>query len=342
MLDVRQILRQRARDLLKLFPISSQPATKPLSVQDIWLPQGGQRVALVRWFVTEWCNYRCPYCPQTHDRRAAKGDGMTAHAFDNFPLEQWQDAFDRHFDNQRLSLVITGGEPMTDRRNMGGILRHLTSKSNVECIRIDTNAWWKPEQFPDIDKSKIILMCTFHPSQISESEFRAKMITFLESGFEIGMVNYVMNDANIDAFEERRASFARDGITLHPNPLWMSNGQYSEDNLNIMQRALPDLDYRFRTGQSDPHGMACSFPAIAYELDYKGNVISGCQPELKGSFFDEVLPDRPDAPIPCPLRSCVCLDKYSFLSGVERNLSYNPLAEYGAALRRRMKEDVVI
>ena len=30
---------------------------------------------------------------------------MTAHAFDNFPLQQWLEAFDRHFAGYRLSVV---------------------------------------------------------------------------------------------------------------------------------------------------------------------------------------------------------------------------------------------
>ncbi|MDR3408171.1 MAG: radical SAM protein [Methylovirgula sp.] len=320
----------------------SPPATKYPSLPkalSAWGPDARhQRPAvLLRWLVTEWCNYRCPYCPQTHDRRAEKGDGLTAHAFDNFPLETWLEAFDRHFKDYRLSLVITGGEPMVDRKNMPLLLDHFSAKESVECIRIDTNAWWKPEQFALKDISKIILMCTFHPSQTSEDEFMARIRRILDAGFRIGMINYVMHGADKDLFEDRRRRFRDIGVALHPNPLWGSNGTYPEADLAIMKSSLPEVDYLYRTGTQNPYGKGCLFPALSYEMDYKGHIHAGCMSE-GGLFFDSELPKRPLEAVLCPMHSCVCLDKYSFLSGIERNISTNPLMEYKKALWDRHPE----
>lgn len=289
---------------------------------------------LLRWFITEWCNYRCPYCPQTHDRRAPKGEGKTAHAFDNFPLAHWQEAFDRHFAETRLSLVITGGEPMVDRKNMPAILNFLSAKQGVECIRIDTNAWWKPEQFEDLDRAKIILMCTFHASQTDEGPFMARLEALQAAGFVIGMVNYVMDETNLPLFRDRRKRFADIGVVLHPNPLW-GDGTYKPADLELMREALPEIDFLYRSGAENPKDRMCRFPALSYEMDYKGNITPGCLPGLRGSFFDDRLPAQPEAAIPCPFTACVCLDKYSFLEGSERNVSTNPLAIYAEELRRR-------
>ncbi len=88
-------------------------------VLSVWRPREEKPVFLLRWLVTEWCNYRCGYCPQSHDRFARRGH-FTAHAFDNFPLRRWLAAFERHFAERRLSLVMTGGEPMVDGQNMRG------------------------------------------------------------------------------------------------------------------------------------------------------------------------------------------------------------------------------
>jgi len=300
-----------------------------------WRPDGGTPATLLRWLMTEWCNYRCPYCPQTHDRRADKGHGMTAHAFDNFPVEQWLEAFDRHFATTRLSLVLTGGEPMVDRRRMLGFLNHLSARALVECIRIDTNLWWRPEQFAGLDPAKIILMCTFHPSQVEEAVFIERLQAVQRYGLSIGMVNYVMDDDNGTQFVERAKLFAGLGVTLHPNPLWNRRGDYSEAGLALVRRAIPEHDYRYRTGLESPKGKPCHFPSLSYEMDATGKITPGCLYDRTGSFFDPHLPAGPEAAVPCPFSKCVCLDKYSFLDGFERNVSTNPLGEYGKALVRK-------
>jgi hypothetical protein len=38
---------------------------------------------------------------------------------------------------------------------------------------------------------------------------------------------------------------------------------------------------------------------------------------------------------PCPHHVCACLDKYSFLDGVHRNTSTDPLGTYSSLLRQR-------
>jgi hypothetical protein len=256
---------------------------------------------------------------------------MTAHAFDNFPIDAWLGGFDRHFDSFRLSVVITGGESMIDRKNMPILLNHLCAKSSVECVRIDTNAWWKPEQFPLRDNSKIILMCTFHPSQTTEEKFIRQIKELMTAGYKIGMVNYVMDHSNAALFERRRRVFSDLGVVLHPNPLWQSNGTYSDTDLDIMKGALPAIDFSYRSGAKDPFGKACLFPSLSYEMDYKGRISAGCM-DSYGSFFDNSLPPLAPLKTTCPAHSCFCLDKYSFLEGSERNISLNPLAEYSKAL----------
>jgi organic radical activating enzyme len=330
------VVAKRARDLLRAFPLwqNDIPAAK-LTTMEVWHPKDGPRVVLLRWLLTNWCNYRCPYCPQTHGRREPKGDGMTAHAFDNFPLPQWQDAIDRHFGSCRLSVVITGGEPMVDRKNVPALLNFLSAKRTVECIRLDTNASWKPTRYPDLDRSKIILMCTFHPSHVEESVFMARIQALLSAGFKIGMVNYVMDESNVPLFRERREKFAELGVVLHPNPLWRHGGKYTEADLELMKDALPELDFLYRSGIQNPLGHSCRYPSLAYEMDYKGTIRPGCMPWAGSSFFNETLPAQPAGSIPCPHHACVCLDKYSFLDESERNITTNPLATYSDLLKSR-------
>ena len=230
---------------------------------------------------------------------------------------------------------------MVDRKNMIAFLKQMSAQSFVECIRIDTNLWWDPELFAEWDCSKIILMCTFHPTQVDEEKFIQRIKKLIDMGVSIGMVNYVMDEASPQKFKERYMRFAELGVVLHPNPLWGKGGVYNENDLNLMRSALPDLDFKLRSGIEKTKGKFCHFPVISYEMNYKGIVTPGCFGRYWGKFFDEKLPKLPvpdnSVAVACPQNTCSCLDKYSFLVGFERNLSTNPLKEYSKALWERSK-----
>lgn len=315
--------------------LAAEDANAFSEVLNVWKPPDAPNATIVRWLVTEWCNYRCPYCPQTHGRYASKGNGFTAHAFDNFPLEQWLQAFRRHFADQRLSLVISGGEPLLDRKNMPLLLTAFHEMTEVECIRLDTNVSWQVDWYRNVDKSKILLMCTYHPTQVDEQPFFERIERLLESGFQIGMINYVMTSQQREKYFVYKEKFRKLGVPLHPNPLWGKRGQHSAEDMALFESELPPLDYLYRTGKNSPKGKKCLFPSLAYELDYRGKIRVGCHPSASGSFFDQELPALFAGPVPCPHTKCVCLGKYSFLEGSNRNITTNPLELYSRALLER-------
>lgn len=312
--------------------ISAQSKKEFKDVMDVWMPEHGPKTQVVRWNITQWCNYNCPYCPQDHGRFAKYGT-YTAHAFDNYPLDQWIQAFKRHFSEKHLSLVITGGEPLLDVVNMRVFLKELTAMPTVECIRLDTNASWKPEKYVDLDLSKIILMCTFHPSQVSTEAFFDHIERLKEVGFNIGMVNFVMDHSNIKLYKDIKVRMNKAEIPLHPNPLWDAQGMYSEEDLQILREELPEVDFLHRTRKNSTFAKKCLFPALAYQMTFDGNIHIGCHGNFSGSFFDEKLPELFAGPVPCPAKSCICLDMYSFLKDINRNTDTNPLKVYSELLK---------
>lgn len=331
-MTIEQLQRKLKRRLAVWQEKMHTPSAQTKSVLNTWQPKGQPETVLLRWFMTEWCNFNCSYCPQNHNRNAPLSGGFTAHCFDNFSLEQWLEAFDRHFTDTNLSLVLTGGEPMLDFQHMHPFLKHLTLREQVKMIRIDTNASWKPEKYMDIDLSKIILMCTFHPGQVDEEVFYNKIKRLLELGFNIGMINYVMDADNNPLYRARFERFAALGVYLHPNPLWGKQGNYSESDLSLMKSILPEADYIYRNELESPKNKPCYFPSLAYEMDARGIIHTGCITKGASSFFNTELPNRPKGRVACPHASCVCLDKYSFLEGVDRNNDINPLNAYKKAL----------
>jgi MoaA/NifB/PqqE/SkfB family radical SAM enzyme len=341
--DTLRLMAQRVQRLRYAMPgsayrrMSAADAAAFQPELDVWRPPDALPGVMLRWFMTEWCNYDCPYCTQTHRRDAPKGRGKTAHAFDNFPIEAWQDAIVRHFGTTRLAVLITGGEPFVDRKAMVPFLNFLTKLPATESIRIDTNGWWAPEPYAALDKSKITLMCTLHPSQTTVDRFLKRIDALLAAGFHVGMVNYVMNADNLPHYLDYKEELRHRRIPLHPNPLWNSTGDYAPEDLEILRGELEDADFQYRSGSLSPLGKKCLFPALAYELDYLGNIYVGCHAPASGNFFDKTLPPLFAGPVPCPHKSCVCLDKYSFVEGMGRNLSLDPLRTYGEILRNRRR-----
>jgi organic radical activating enzyme len=309
--------------------------------------QAWENALILRLLVSEWCNYSCPYCPQTHGRKEIKGElqdtagnrlkVLTAHAFDNFAVDRWIAAFEKHFSGKRISMTITGGEPTLDRHNFPRFLKFLTEF--CEVIRIDTNLWWSPEMFDGIDKSKIILMCTFHPSQTKLEPFLNRVKAAKQAGFDIGMVNFVMNDENRHHYEEFKPKFHQLGIPLHPNPLWIADGLYTRRDMKVMSENMPAWDYLYRSQLLSPIRKPCIYPTLAYEIDYRGDIWIGCHEKQLGTIFSDSLPQLPGGTsVPCPHKSCVCLDKYSFLAeDVNRNVTLNPLKIYSTELKRIQK-----
>jgi hypothetical protein len=344
--DVRDILTRLSQQAIRWRYAMPRSPYQRLSANDraafdpvlrVWKPGDAPDVVILRWFMTEWCNYTCPYCSQTHARDAGKGHGLTAHAFDNFSVESWQQAFERHFGDTRLAVLMTGGEPFVDRKSMVPFLAFLAAMPAVQSIRIDTNAWWKPEPYRDLDKSKIVLMCTLHPSQTPPARFLQRIDALMGAGFHVGMVNYVMSAENLPHYLHYKEGLRQRRIPLHPNPLWDSTGTYSADDLHLLKSELEEADFLYRSGIASPKGEKCLYPALAYELDYLGRVQVGCHAAASGNFFAPRLPRLFMGPVPCPMSRCVCLDKYSFLSAMNRNTSLDPLRTYGELLRSRRR-----
>jgi organic radical activating enzyme len=308
-------------------------------VLSAWRPADDLPVFLLRWSITKLCNYRCPYCPQSHTH-SAPYDKFTPHAFDNHSLRKWLEAFSHHFKERRLSLVITGGEPMIDRINMVTLLQKLAVLPTVECIRIDTNVSWDPSILTEIDYSKIILFCSYHPSQVSEESFLDHIDHLLSLRVKIGLVNMVMVKDSFEIYNKMTKRFTEKGIPLHPSPEWDTAGQYSSNEMKLFKRELPDADYSYRTKTLSPYKKSCLFPALAYEMDQYGRIQVGCHGKVSGTFFDYTLPVNFAGPVPCPARFCACLDKYSFLKEVNRNTSVNPLQIYSNLLLKIRKAEL--
>lgn len=285
---------------------------------------------ILRWHITDWCNYSCPYCNQHHVRKSA---------FDFHTPHEWIRALVDNFREQKLVVTISGGEPMLDRSNMYGFLSELLVKSFVDNVRIDTNLSWNPEAYATLPcKDKLIFMCTLHTTQTNLVDYLNRLRKLLSFGFRVGMVNYVMYGEQVSHFNSLKKTFTEFGVPLHPNPLW--NSIPSEDLKRLMFDSLSELDLYYRCG-GRTKGKSCIYPMLSYRMDQFGKLTVGCFPYLRGDLFKNRIPKRLEVPIACPQNSCFCLDKYSFIKGVNRNFGLNILKIYSEILCCKMKSEQV-
>jgi len=228
------------------------------SVVDVW-----KNALLLRWFMTDWCNYSCPYCIQEHSRNRKYEDYMV-HAFDNKTPKEWVSGITKIFASNRLALTITGGEPMLDQKNMKSFLSLILRKNFMDNIRIDTNLSWNPQTIKNLNnKQKLIFMCTYHPTQTELKDFLYRANLLQNQGFKVGIVNYVMTKNQEKDYTQLKQTFLDNGLILHPNPLW--NTTPNKTTFEIMKQTLPDIDLYYRTGNS-PKGKYCYYPVLLQNL----------------------------------------------------------------------------
>ncbi len=294
----------------------------------VWKPTNRPEVVALRWLITEICPYSCSYCAQRHKLTY---DGKLAnHAFANHPVEKWRQAFERHFSARRLSLTITGGEPMADRGSIIPLVNALTAMPTVECIRIDTNAFWDCGRYEELNRSKLIFNCSYHPEQTGEEAYFGRIERIAAAGFRIGMVNYVFYKDRWAKYREFQQRLRALGVPINPNPEFTT--VRSADEQEFLSREIPPIDYQLKARRVSPRGRPCLYPAVAYMMDYTGALSVGCLSVKSGSFFDRSLPLRPVSPMRCPNHNCGCLDQYAFLAGQRRSGNLNLLGAYSQEL----------
>lgn len=297
-------------------------------------------VMILEFAVTTWCNYRCAYCvTPVHAHRAA-----ASHAFDRHPVASWIEAFARvPFE---FSLLCRGGEPFLDHDGFPRFLAGVGALPRLRYTRVDTNGSWAPERYDAVPadvRAKVELNVSFHPTQIALEQFKVRLGRILDRGWQVGMVNYVMEAKQAGDFEEVRDFFDREhGIYVNPNPdafdpAWTSlvPGVRREARRRL-EPLLPPVDVLRKTG-APTAGKPCFFPAIAYFIAPDGMAERACGVRAAGDVGERRLDFirgssglRPLAsPVRCPLPSCLCLDRYAFLEEHEgRGRSIDLLAEY--------------
>ncbi len=270
----------------------------------------------INWHLTLWCNYSCEYCPVLvfHERSAAQA--RQPHSFDHYPVERWLEAIGG-FSHRRIHLKITGGEPFMDRRNFRALLRGLAAMQHIR-VGIDTNGFWDAGYFADLDKSRIFLNVSLHPSQTDFPGFLRRLIAIREAGFTVAMVNYVVAPENMATLEAGFAELESQGFCVNCSPMiqtgiYLSRAERTHRELDLLVRHNTPLDLHFKLLQPVTEGRLCFYPAMTYYIRYDGMIRVGCMDRYQ-NLFEDGAPRLARTAVPCPRHQCEgCVDMYRAL-----------------------------
>jgi organic radical activating enzyme len=270
-----------------------------------------------------------------------KSPVRAAHGFDNASPEDWIMAFKKLIKGRRASMSLTGGEPMIDVKNMSIFLKGILREDSLDNLRIDTNGSWPLSAYSDLErelKSKIYFNISYHPSQAQFEPFFERVLKIRDSGFNVSMINFVLEYNQVKLFKEISDRFSSQGIKVDPAVYYQKRRELNQETKALLYNHLAESDLEMKLG-GNPKGLKCRFPQIGLQLMPDGTMFVPCFPKNKVDILtsrreeiDSLL--MKDISF-CPKKECFCLHMYSFLDGWKRNLfTLNPLEAFvGEAIK---------
>ena len=262
------------------------------------------------------------------------------HAFDHHPVDAWVAAFERvPYD---FALVCRGGEPFLDHEGFANFLERVGTLGKLQYLRIDTNGAWDPARFeavPERVRKATQLNVSFHPTQITLDRFEKRLAKIVEAGWNVGMINYVLEADQAGDYEKLRDHFRDEhGIYVNPNPDAFDDAwRHADMRERARRRLLPMLpleDLLMKTGASTK-GKTCWYPSVSYMIAPNGVAARSCgaraMVERRIDFIHDSAHVKPlEEPVQCPQAACLCLDRYAFREDLEGRGEQNGflLAEY--------------
>jgi len=145
----------------------------------------------IDWPLTNWCNYKCSYCPVLRDlsNNFNEPDHSLLH---NLTLTRLKNL------SSNFNICITGGEPALHPQ-INKIIYSLVNMSNCVNIAFFTNLsrslkYYK--SFSQLKTDKLGICASFHPEFADQTKFIEKVIAINSSGIKINTQVSIPDDIN--------------------------------------------------------------------------------------------------------------------------------------------------
>lgn len=267
------------------------------------------------WHFTNWCNYKCTYCPVLEV--LSKDFNTPDHA------QLHQVVLTRlRLLKHRFNMCLSGGEP-TLNPHLNETIIALDEMENCERIAVMTNLAKSINTYREINalgSDKVVIMASYHPEYFSD-RFLQKAIELSSeiTRFKI-MVNFSDNPEHWDELQTVMEEFTRHKIKVKPNLLvsnrnWTANytQEFYDRFVQYFDNSSQPIDIPFTT----IHGKQLVVPdhqveinelnkfkgfrcvPLSFNIDIKGNIINGCTGRQVGLNMSNLSQE-----VSCPHNKC--------------------------------------
>jgi sulfatase maturation enzyme AslB (radical SAM superfamily) len=262
---------------------------------------------LIRFVVTRYCNFRCPYCYLTDERR-----GRQKTVFSHHSPDEWVNAIDV-FKDRHLELYFTGGEPLLFD-DFIYFLKKILYKEFVHSVRIDSNLSRLEKFLKEINNPKVKFLASLHPTQVSFEKFTDR-VKLLKENAMLALVNLVVSMENMEILNKTPHELARyfedKGIFLNIAKDFERGLKYGYDEKykEYIDKLQYPIDNIYMNMQNLHRGAFCGGGKHYISVSRHGNIYF-CDGKEHGNIFNH--PELPREIITCSMPYCPSIISYSF------------------------------
>ncbi len=252
------------------------------------------------------CNFDCWYCPFAN-KTPTPGQMQE----DVQALQRWVNWLAGPHQHRFSVFFTPWGEALTHQHYQRALVR-LSRMKNIQSVAIQTNLSASLDWLEDANPAKLQFWCSFHPDQITQSQFleQTEKLSELGVAFSVGVVGVKENFAAITALRQALP----DDVYLWINAYKHEADYYSPEDLEALRAVDPLFDFNRVTYPS--RGKACRCGETVFSL-YGDGTMQRChfikQPigNLYESGWEKALAKRP-----CTNETCHCHIGYVHMPGL--------------------------
>lgn len=261
------------------------------------------------------CNYDCCYCPF-----AKTQDDVFTRRADSEAVARFTQWVASREGKDELDILFTPWGEALVRPWYRNALVALSQMPHVKNVVIQTNLSCRTDWLSEADKSSLSIWATFHPSQISLTDFAQKTqeLDDLSVSYSVGIVGT----------KEHKSYAAELRAKLSPKTyLWVNAYKDESDYYDVIDTDFfSDIDpwFELNLASYPSLGQTCNASVSSVSIDGDGNVMP-CNfiKRPLGNIYREDISNILNPAFSCHLASCDCYIGYIHLNPPLVNASFS-------------------